>query len=123
MIRVTVNGSEEVLKIMELIPSRMKLAFLKGMRDTAIIIQSLAKRNAPVWRGLLRASIVQSVSVEGDRIVGTVGSALPYAKVMEFTVTAVAIARRSLILTRAGKVVNAVVEPETVKVVPPPLAW
>jgi HK97 gp10 family phage protein len=84
MIRVTVKGSEEVLKIMDLIPNRMKLAFLKGMRDTAIIIQSLAKRNAPVWRGLLRASIVQAVSVEGDRIIGTVGSALPYAKVMEF---------------------------------------
>lgn len=84
MIRVTVKGSQELLKIMELIPNRMKLAFLKGMRDTAIAIQSLAKKNAPVWRGLLRASIVQSVSVEGDRIIGTVGSALPYAKVLEF---------------------------------------
>lgn len=84
MIRVTIKGSEEILKIMELIPNRMKLAFLKGMRDTAIAIQSLAKKNAPVWRGLLRASIVQSVAVEDNRIIGTVGSALPYAKVLEF---------------------------------------
>lgn len=84
MIKVTVKGSEEILKIMELMPNRMKLALLKGMRDTAIAIQSVAKRNAPVWRGLLRASIVQNVAVEGDRIVGTVGSALPYAKVLEF---------------------------------------
>ncbi len=84
MIRVTIKGSQEVLKIMELIPNRMKLALFKGMRDTAIAIQSLAKRNAPVWRGLLRASIVQTVTVEGDRIIGTVGSALPYAKVLEF---------------------------------------
>ncbi len=84
MIRVTVKGSDEILKIMELMPNRLKLALLKGMRDTAVIVQSLAKKNAPVWRGLLRASIVQSVAVEGDRIVGTVGSALPYAKVMEF---------------------------------------
>lgn len=84
MIRVTVKGSPEIMKIMELMPNRMKLALFKAMRDTAIVIQSLAKRNAPVWRGLLRASIVQTVTVEGDRIVGTVGSALPYAKVLEF---------------------------------------
>jgi HK97 gp10 family phage protein len=84
MIRVTVKGSEEILKLVELMPNRMKLAFLKGMRDTAILIQSLAKKNAPVWRGLLRASIVQSVNVDGNRIVGTVGSALPYAKVLEY---------------------------------------
>lgn len=84
MIKVTIKGSEEILKIMGLMPNRMKLALLKGMRDTAIAIQSLAKKNAPVWRGLLRASIVQSVSVEGDKIIGTVGSALPYARVLEF---------------------------------------
>lgn len=84
MINVSIKGSQELLKIMELMPNRMKLALFKGMRDTAIIVQSLAKRNAPVWRGLLRASIVQTVIVEGDKITGIVGSALPYAKVMEY---------------------------------------
>jgi HK97 gp10 family phage protein len=84
VIRVTVKGSQELLKIMDLMPNRMRLALFKAMRDTAIIIQSLAKKNAPVWRGLLRASIVQTVTIEGNQIVGTVGSALPYAKVLEF---------------------------------------
>ncbi len=84
MIKVSIKGSEELLKIMALMPNRMKLALLKGMRDTAVAVQSVAKRNAPVWRGLLRASIVQTATAENDRVIGSVGSALPYAAVMEF---------------------------------------
>ena len=84
MIRVTIRGSKELLAVMKLIPNRMRLALFKAVRDTSIAIQSLAKKNAPVARGLLRASIVFSVSIEGNRIIGEVGSALPYADVVEF---------------------------------------
>jgi hypothetical protein len=54
------------------------------MQDSAILIQSLAKSKAPVFRGFLRLSIVQSLKEEGTRIVGEVGSGLPYASVVEF---------------------------------------
>lgn len=84
MIKISVKGGEETNALMRLIPNRMKLALFKGMRDTVIIVQSLAKQNAPVWRGLLRASIVQTITVEGNQIIGHVGSALPYAPVLEF---------------------------------------
>jgi hypothetical protein len=33
---------------------------------------------------MLRNSIVQSVRVDGNKIVGEVGSALPYARILEF---------------------------------------
>ncbi|MCG3204330.1 MAG: hypothetical protein KCHDKBKB_01045 [Elusimicrobia bacterium] len=84
MIRVTIKGTPEILALMNAMPNRMRLALFKAMRDTVIVVQSLAKRNAPVWRGLLRASIVQMVTVDGNQIVGQVGSSLPYASVLEF---------------------------------------
>lgn len=83
MIRVTFKGADEVKKLFEQIPNRIGLGLIKAMRDSAILIQSLAKTNAPVFRGLLRLSIVQSVEQQAGRIVGTVGSALPYASVVE----------------------------------------
>ncbi len=88
MIKITVNGADQVVELMKLIPNRMRLALLTAVRDSAIVIQSLAKKNAPIYRGLLRASIVQTVQTEGNKIIGQVGSALPYAKVVEFGRTA-----------------------------------
>jgi hypothetical protein len=84
MIRVTIKGASETAKLLERIPQRLGLALVKAMRDSSVLIQSLAKANAPVFRGLLRASILQSVEVEGNKIVGRVGSALAYAPVVEF---------------------------------------
>lgn len=83
MIKVTIRGSKELLEVMKLIPNRMRLALFKATRETAIAIQSLAKKNAPVARGLLRASIAFSAKIEGNQITGEVGSALPYADVVE----------------------------------------
>ena len=83
MIRITIRGAEETAKLLERLPQRIGLALVRAMRDSAVLIQSLAKVNAPVFRGLLRASILQSVTIEGDRIVGHVGSALAYAPVVE----------------------------------------
>lgn len=83
MIRVRITGTNELLQVMRLIPNRMRLALFKAAQETAIIIQSLAKRNAPVARGLLRESIAFRAAIEGDRVVGEVGSALVYASVVE----------------------------------------
>lgn len=84
MIRVTVKGVSETLSLFKSLPDRLLLALLQAMREVAIDIQSRAKVNAPVFRGLLRVSILRSVSVDDRRIVGRVGSALTYAPVVEY---------------------------------------
>lgn len=84
MIKITVKGAEQLSALMKQIPNRMKIALYTAARDSAIHIQGIAKRNAPVYRGQLRASIVQTVEVNGNRIVAQVGSGLPYAKAVEF---------------------------------------
>lgn len=84
MIRVTVKGVSETLNLFQHLPERMVLALVQAMRDVAIDIQSRAKLNAPVFRGLLRASILQTVETENGRIIGRVGSALRYAPVIEY---------------------------------------
>ena len=84
MIRVTVKGVGETLNLFKSLPDRLLLALLQAMREVAIDIQSRAKINAPVFRGLLRVSILQSVSVDDRRIVGRVGSAFTYAPVVEY---------------------------------------
>lgn len=83
MIRMVLREKGEVTKVLPRLPVRLRAAILTAMRDSAVLIQSLAKANAPVFRGLLRVSIAQNVAEEGTRIVGEVGSGLPYASVLE----------------------------------------
>jgi hypothetical protein len=83
MIRVSVRGSDEIIRLLKGMPQRVTAALVKGMEDSTILIQSLAKVNAPVYRGLLRISIAQAVRQEGQRVIGEVGSAVPYADVLE----------------------------------------
>jgi len=83
MIRITIRGAEETRKLLGQLSQRLRVTLIGAMRDSLIQIQSLAKVNAPVFRGYLRVSIVQSVKEEGDRIVGEVGSGQPYASVVE----------------------------------------
>lgn len=83
MIRITIKGGEETVKLLQRFPQRLRIALLRAMRESAILIQSLAKVNAPVFRGLLRVSILQGITEEGGRLVGHVGSALTYASVLE----------------------------------------
>src|SRR2546425_997146 len=83
MIRVTLREKGEVTKVMERMPARIRGAVVQAFQDIAIQIQSLAKINAPVFRGLLRLSIAQSVTDEGSKIIGQVGSGLIYAPVVE----------------------------------------
>ncbi len=83
MIRITIRGSEETRKTLGQLSQRLRIALIGAMRESMIHIQSLAKANAPVFRGHLRVSLVQSVKEEGERIVGEVGSGQPYASVVE----------------------------------------
>lgn len=83
MIRITLKEKGGLTKILPLLPQRLRDATIRAMQESAILIQSYAKFYAPVFRGLLRVSIAQSVSTEGNRITGEVGSGLVYASVVE----------------------------------------
>lgn len=84
MIRVTIRGVPETLQTLERLPLRLAMALFRGLQDSAIELWSKAKLNAPVFRGLLRESILWHVGIEEGRIVARVGSALVYAPVVEF---------------------------------------
>ncbi|MEK7743906.1 MAG: HK97 gp10 family phage protein, partial [Elusimicrobiota bacterium] len=83
MIRVILKEKGEVTKALPRLSQRLRAALLQAMKEAAVLIQSLAKLNAPVFRGMLRVSIAQNVAEDGARIVGEVGSGLPYASVVE----------------------------------------
>jgi hypothetical protein len=83
MIRVILKEKGEVTKVLPRLSQRLRAALLQAMKEAAVLIQSLAKLNAPVFRGMLRVSIAQNVAEDGARIVGEVGSGLPYASVVE----------------------------------------
>lgn len=57
--------------------------FVNAMRDAVMVVTSAARRNAPVDRGLLRASITPAVRMQGDTVLGVVGSNVRYAPYME----------------------------------------
>ncbi len=83
MIHITIKGGDETVKFLQRFPQRLRIALLRAMRESAVLVQSLAKVNAPVFRGLLRVSILQGITEEGGKLVGHVGSALAYAPVLE----------------------------------------
>ena len=83
MIRITLKGGSETANLLQKFSERLRIAILRAMRESAILIQGLAKVKAPVFRGLLRVSILQGITEEGGKLVGHVGSALAYAPVLE----------------------------------------
>jgi len=83
VIRIILREKGEVTKVLQRLPQRLRAAMIQAMRESAVLIQSYAKLNAPVFRGLLRVSIAQNVADEGERVVAEVGSGLPYASVVE----------------------------------------
>jgi len=83
VIRITLKEKGELTKLLPQLPQRLRDATMRAMQESAILIQSYAKLYAPVFRGLLRVSIAQKVSTEGNRITGEVGSGLAYASVVE----------------------------------------
>lgn len=56
---------------------------LSGMRRATLLVQTDAKKLAPVDTGRLRASITPDVRVEGRQVIGVVGSNVLYAPYME----------------------------------------
>ena len=83
MIRITLKEKGEVTKTLAQLPQRVRGAIVRAMRESVILLQSSAKFYAPVFRGMLRVSIAQNVTEEGNRIIGEVGSGLAYASVIE----------------------------------------
>lgn len=83
-IRVVVKGAEKTSVQLNKLSGRLRTALIKAVQDSAIMVQSLAKTKAPVFRGALRESILFSVTDLGKKIVGTVGSNLEYAPVIEY---------------------------------------
>ncbi|MCX5786054.1 MAG: HK97 gp10 family phage protein [Elusimicrobia bacterium] len=83
MIRIILRDKDGLIKTLPQLPQRLHNAIVRAMRESAVLLQSYAKLYAPVFRGLLRVSIAQNVTEEGNRIIGEVGSGLPYASVIE----------------------------------------
>lgn len=83
MIRITLREKGDLTKTLPQLPARLRNAIVRAMRESAVLIQSYAKLYAPVFRGLLRVSIAQNVTEEGNRITGEIGSGLVYASVVE----------------------------------------
>ncbi|MBI4396710.1 MAG: HK97 gp10 family phage protein [Elusimicrobia bacterium] len=84
MIVMRVKGGEQTVKLLNRLPERLRNAVLRALREAGIVVQALAREKAPVYRGLLRQSIGLRFREESlNRVVGEVGSDLPYAGVME----------------------------------------
>lgn len=77
-IRVTINQSA----LRELL-SGPNGDVVKFVRDLTRRVENEAKRRVAVDEGTLRASISSTVTVEPGRVVGRVGSPLPYARYVE----------------------------------------
>lgn len=84
-IHVELKGLKEAQRKMENAARRLSGdAVFGAVRDSTLLVQRDAKKNAPVRYGILRASIIPTVSAEGSRVVGTVGTNVEYAGFQEF---------------------------------------
>lgn len=84
MIDVEVRGLKEAQKKLEQVARDLHGApMLNAMRDATLMVQRDAKKNAPVDTGRLRASITPEVRMDGEVMVGVVGSNVAYAPFME----------------------------------------
>ncbi len=56
----------------------------QGMVKACLLVERDAKINAPVDTGRLRSSITNRIEIEGDQLVGIVGTNVEYASFQEF---------------------------------------
>ena len=55
----------------------------QGMTKACLLVERDAKRNAPVDTGRLRSSITNRLDIDGNQIVGVVGTNVEYASFLE----------------------------------------
>jgi hypothetical protein len=84
MIKVSFKGKEELTKILEKMPRRTTLALFSALNQSLLLIQGKAQEGVPVRSSALKTTIKTKVEQEGESLIGTVGSDLPYASVVEF---------------------------------------
>lgn len=83
-IKAEIKGLRETQKEMERIVRELHgPPMLQAVRDSALLIQRDARKNAPVDTARLRASIVPSVTARGNEVRGVVGSNVVYAPFQE----------------------------------------
>lgn len=77
----TVSGDKEVARLLEATGRRLEDAVRGAVAETALNIETGAKRNAPVDTGRLRSSI--GTEIVGDGLAADVGSNVEYASYVE----------------------------------------
>lgn len=84
-IKVELKGLKEAQRKMENAARQLSGdAVFGAVQNATLMVQRDAKINAPVRYGFLRASIIPTISAEGGRVVGTVGTNIEYAGFQEF---------------------------------------
>jgi hypothetical protein len=84
---ISVEGLKEIQKEMDRIVEDMSGDPVKAaMAKATLIVTRDARRNAPVDRGVLRASIVPQVVTRTNEVQGIVGSNVKYAPYQEFAI-------------------------------------
>src|SRR5512139_94650 len=82
---VDIKGLKELqAKMAQVITDLHGRPMLEAMRDSTLIVTREAKQLAPVDTGRLRASINPDVQVQGDIVLGIVGSNVTYAPYIEY---------------------------------------
>ena len=80
-----VKGLRETQRNMERIVKQLSgNPILEAMGKAVLLVEGKAKRNVPVDRGALRASITPDVQRRDTMVIGVVGSNLVYAPYQEF---------------------------------------
>ena len=83
-IQIEIRNLQEVQRAMEAKAQQLSgTPMMNALRDCALMVEYDAKVNAPVNTGRLRASITPEVRVEGEIVMGVVGSNVEYAPYME----------------------------------------
>lgn len=83
-IRAEIRGLKELQRKNEQIVRDLRgEPFLHAMRDATLIVQSAAKKNTPVDRGRLRASLMPEIRTLGRVVYGVVGTNVVYAPKIE----------------------------------------
>lgn len=86
-VRLSVLGAERTQESLENVAEQLHgRKMVQAMRRATLLVESVAKRKAPVDTGRLRASITSSIRTTGflgNQLQGTIGTSVKYAPFME----------------------------------------